>query len=519
MAKRVLIVGAGPGGLAASMLLAKAGLDVTMLERLPRVGGRTSTIESHGFRFDVGPTFFLYPQILAEIFAATGHDLYREVELVRLDPQYRLVFGSGGELLATPDTARMQAAIAELSPQDAHALPRFLDDNRTKLERFKPCLESPFLGWRDILTPQLLRLLPLLRPWRSLDRELKAYFADPRIRLAFSFQSKYLGMSPFQCPSLFSILSFLEYAYGVFHPIGGCGAITESMARIATSLGVDIRLNEPVEQLLFEGRRIVGAQTDAGVYRADATILNADFAQAMTHLVPNHLRRRWRDRKLERKRYSCSTMMLYLGLDGCDSDIPHHTIYLSKDYVNNLADIETRHVLSDDPSFYVQNASVADATLAPAGMSTLYVLIPVTHQHPNVNWQQEAQRYRSLVLRQLSKIGLSDVERRIRFEHMMTPADWEYSYALYRGSTFSLAHNLRQMLHLRPRNRFEDLDATYLVGGGTHPGSGLPVIFESARITSRLLLTDLGLPSQWIDDAGRDVQSFNPVEIFEDALA
>jgi phytoene desaturase len=170
MAKRVLIVGAGPGGLAASMLLANAGLDVTILERLPRVGGRTSIIESQGFRFDVGPTFFLYPQILAEIFAATGHDLYREVELVRLDPQYRLVFGSGGELLATPDTARMQAAIADFSPRDASALPRFLDDNRTKLERFKPCLESPFLGWRDILTPHLLQLLPLLRPWRSLDR-------------------------------------------------------------------------------------------------------------------------------------------------------------------------------------------------------------------------------------------------------------------------------------------------------------------------------------------------------------
>jgi phytoene desaturase len=187
--------------------------------------------------------------------------------------------------------------------------------------------------------------------------------------------------------------------------------------------------------------------------------------------------------------------------------------------VNNLADIETRHVLSDDPSFYVQNASVTDATLAPAGMSTLYMLIPVTHQHPNVDWQQEAPRYRSLALQQLNKIGISDVERRICFEHMMTPADWEQRYAIYRGATFSLAHNLRQMLHLRPRNRFEDLEATYLVGGGTHPGSGLPVIFESARITSRLLLADLGLPSQWIADAGRDVHPFNPVEMFADAMA
>ena len=155
-------------------------------------------------------------------------------------------------------------------------------------------------------------------------------------------------------------------------------------------------------------------------------------------------------------------------------------------------------MLSTDPSFYVQNACVTDPTLAPPGMSTLYVLVPVTHQHPQVDWQRERVPYRNLILRHLARIGLEDVERRIRFEHIVTPADWEARYALYRGATFSLAHNLRQMLHLRPRNRFEDLDAVYLVGGGTHPGSGLPVIFESARITARLLLEDAGLTVPWL---------------------
>jgi phytoene desaturase len=355
-------------------------------------------------------------------------------------------------------------------------------------------MESPFLGWRDILTPDLLRLLPLLRPWRSLDQELRTYFSDPRVRLAFAFQSKYLGMSPFQCPSLFSILSYLEYAYGVYHPIGGCGALTENMARVAEALGVEIILNQPVQSLVFSGQRVVGVQTPAGTHRADAVILNADFANAMTQLVPNAKRRRWTDAKIARKRFSCSTFMLYLGLEGEQRDVPHHTIYLSKDYATNLEDIEKRHVLSDDPSFYVQNACVTDPALAPPGMSTLYVLLPVTHQHPHVDWSQERQRFRNLALRQLSKIGLDNVEPRIRFEHVITPADWEATYAIYRGATFNLAHNLRQMLHWRPRNRFEDLESVYLVGGGTHPGSGLPVIFESARITSRLLLKDLGMP-------------------------
>jgi phytoene desaturase len=495
MSRRVVIVGAGPGGLAAAMLLARAGARVLVLERQPFVGGRTSALRCGGFTFDLGPTFFLYPRVLAEVFAAVGRDLHEEVELVRLDPQYRLVFGGGGQLDATPQMERMEEAIAELSPIDAMAFRRFLDDNRHKLARFRGCIERPFLSWRDVFSWPVLRLLPLLRPWRSLDSELGRYFRDPRIRLAFSFQSKYLGMSPFRCPSLFSILSFLEYEHGVWHPIGGCNAVTAAMARVAADLGVEIRTGEEVEEILFEGRRAVGVRTAQGVHRGDALVINADFAQAMTRLVPDHLRRRWSDRRLAGKRYSCSTFMLYLGLDGRCEELPHHTIYMARDYARNLQDIEMRHVLSEDPSFYVQNATVTDASLAPPGKSTLYVLLPVTHQHANVDWRREGPRYREVALRQLAKVGLHDVERHIEVEHCVTPADWEERYQIYRGATFSLTHNLGQLLHRRPRNRFEDLERVYLVGGGTHPGSGLPVIFESARITSRLLLQDLGLPS------------------------
>jgi phytoene desaturase len=492
MSKRVLIIGAGPGGLAAAMLLARSGLQVKVLERSSTVGGRTSSIGGKGFRFDLGPTFFLYPRVLAEIFQAVGRDLRTEVELVRLDPHYRLIFGSGGELLATPDLERMERAIAALSPADALSFRSFLADNRVKLANFKPCLESPFGGWHDVVRWPMLKLLPLLRPWLSLDQELARYFGDPRVRLAFSFQSKYLGMSPYKCPSLFTILSYLEYEYGVYHPIGGCGEVTQAIARIVTELGGEIRLDDPVEEVLFDRRRAVGVRTRAGYHKADAVIVNADFPHAMTRLIPDHIRRRWTDQKIARKRYSCSTFMMYLGIEGRFDHLDHHTIYMSRDYGRNLEDIEDRHVLSDDPSFYVQNACVTDPSLAPRGMSTLYVLVPVTHQHPNVEWARERERFRSLVLRQLRQVGIDDVERRIRFERVVTPADWEERHHIYRGATFSLTHNLGQMLHLRPRNRFEDLESVYLVGGGTHPGSGLPVIFESARITSRLLLEDLG---------------------------
>ena len=334
--KRVVIIGAGPGGLASAMLLAGAGYRVKVLERNDRVGGRTSTITGDGFRFDLGPTFSFIRECWSRFSQRSVETFVRRSKLVRLDPQYHLIFGAGGELRATPDIPRMEQAIAALSVRDASQLRRFLADNRVKMDRFRPVLESPFHGWRDVLTPQLLKLLPSLRPWLSLDGELRRYFEDPRIRLAMTFQSKYLGMSPFQCPSLFSILSFLEYEYGVFHPIGGCGAVTEKMAQIAQGMGVTISLADEVDEILCQGRRAVGVRSRSGVHRADALVINADFARAMTRLVPDHLRRRWHNRAIARKRFSCSTFMLYLGIEGRFDDLAHHTIYLANDYVQNL---------------------------------------------------------------------------------------------------------------------------------------------------------------------------------------
>jgi len=220
-------------------------------------------------------------------------------------------------------------------------------------------------------------------------------------------------------------------------------------------------------------------------------VVNADFGHAMTKLVPNRLRRRWTDETIAKKKFSCSTFMLYLGIEGRYDQLAHHNIYVAKDYRQNLDDIENRHVLTEDTSFYVENPCRTDDTMAPAGHSTLYVLVPVSHQHPNIDWSKERDRYRQMTLRQLAKIGLHDVERRIRFERVVTPVEWENNVGIYKGATFNLAHNLGQMLHFRPQNRFEEFERMYLVGGGTHPGSGLPVIFESAKISSRLLREDL----------------------------
>ncbi len=489
---RVVIVGAGPGGLAAAMLLARFDVDVTVVERQGHVGGRTASIRADGFTFDTGPTFFLYPEALREIFHVCGFDLDREVELMRLDPMYRVQFEDGAHIDATADAEHMEAQIAAIAPDDARNFRALMDDNRRKFVAFRPAFRRAFAGLGDLLSPDLRRALPLLAPWRSVDADLRRYFADPRIRMAFSFQSKYLGMSPYRCPSLFTILSFLEYEYGVFHPRGGCGAVMTAMADVAQRMGVRIQLGEPVEEVLVRGRRAVGVRTGRGTYEADAVVMGADFAQAMTTLVPNAIRRRWSDRRIARARYSCSTFMLYLGLKGELRDLSHHTIFLASDYVRNIAEIEAGRVLSENPSFYVQNASPTDGTLAPAGHSALYVLVPVPHRSEHIDWDDPAP-FRARALRQLERIGLHGLEDRIVVEKVTTPHDWEAEQNIYRGATFSLRHSLDQMMHRRPHNRFDDLDGMYLVGGGTHPGSGLPVIFQSARISADLVEQDLGL--------------------------
>ena len=221
-------------------------------------------------------------------------------------------------MLATPNLERMERAIAQLSPDDARGFHRFFCDNRNKLERFTPFLESPFESWRDLAKLDMLKLLPLLRPWSSLDSDLQPLLQrrthSSRLQLPVQVPG-HVAVSP--VPSLFSILSFLEYEHGVFHPVGGCGAVTQAMARIAQELGAKVLLNEPVEEMMFTGRKCTAVRTrQAHDLQADAVVVNADFAQAMQRLVPNSIRRRWTDKKIESKRFSCSTFMLYLGIEG-----------------------------------------------------------------------------------------------------------------------------------------------------------------------------------------------------------
>jgi phytoene desaturase len=498
--RSVAVVGAGPGGLASAMLLAAAGFRVTVYEAQDRVGGRTRRIELGDYRFDCGPTFFMMPYVLEEIFAATGRKLSDYAQLKRLDPMYRLLIGQpqGDPLVidTTQDIARMAKRLSEVHPNDGPAFERFIRDNRRKLEAMTPVLRNPIRGLSDLVNADGLRAGLALRPWQSLYDHLKGYFRHDGVRLAMSFQSKYLGMSPFECPELFSILPFIEYEYGIWHPIGGCNALVRAMADAVEEMGGEVRCGAPVERIAFEGRRACGVVVDGTEHRHDHVVVNADAAWALKNLVPDAMRpRALKDATLDSRRYSCSTFMMYLGMEGA-VDLPHHTIYTSRSYVENLKDIAERGTLSNDPSTYVCNPSRIDPTLAPAGHSALYVLVPTPNDKPGdctVDWHWAKGELRERTLCQLEQVfGLKDIRRRIRAERLVTPADWK-SERIANGATFNLAHNIGQMLHRRPHHRLQGFDNLWMVGGGTHPGSGLPVIFLSSEITTRLICAEEGI--------------------------
>ncbi|MFP4165335.1 MAG: phytoene desaturase family protein [Chitinispirillaceae bacterium] len=491
--KHVCIIGAGPGSLTAAMILSYRGYRVTLFEKESAPGGRNRALRLGPYTFDTGPTFLIMPFVLRQVFSLAGRKAEDYLDFIPVDPMYHLNFPDK-RMNATVDKNRMQQEIDRVFPGNENSLGKFDRRETERYNRMYPCLLKSYSDFSTFLSPTLLRAVPHLALTKSLYSVLRSYFKDEKLTITFTFQAKYLGMSPWECPGAFAIIPYLEHTFGVEHTKGGLNRISEAMARVTEENGARVEYGTPVERVAVDQKgEARGVHLENGEFvEADAVIVGADFGYAMEHLFEPGVIRKWAPDNLMKKRYSCSTFMLYLGVDKIYPDA-HHQIIFARDYRKNIEDVVRHKRLSDDFSFYVQNASITDSTLAPQGHSTVYVLVPVPNTKSSIEWNGETVRtLRDRTIRIIKeRTSMTDIDAHIVEEKITTPADWKDSYNLFIGSTFNLGHTLDQMLYFRPHNRFEEVGRCYLVGGGTHPGSGLPTIYESGRITANLVSKEM----------------------------
>jgi phytoene desaturase len=493
MTRTVGIVGAGPGGLATAMLLARQGFKVKVFEKSARVGGRTAEVNLGAYRFDLGPTFLMMKYVLDELFEAAGRKTGDYLDCRALDPMYRLHFGDK-TLLVRSNPADMRAEIERVFPGEGAGLDKFLAQEAVRFRKLYPCLQKEYGSVAALMSKTLVSALPHIALGRSLYDVLSLYFRAEELRLAFTFQSKYLGMSPWDCPGLFAMIPYTEHAHGIYHVIGGLCQIPLAFAKVAAEEGAEIHTGCGVKRVLLHDGNACGVELENGEkVPCDDVVINADFGHAMQTLFPGSDLGKYMPASLEKRKYSCSTVMLYLGLDKTYPDAEHHMIVFAEDYRKCLEDITKAKVVSEDLSLYVRNAVTLDPACAPPGHSALYVLAPVPNNTSGIDWNEFRGVYRERMLDLLERrTPYKDVRKHIREELVITPDDWEKQVSVFLGATFNMGHSWDQLLYLRPHNEFELFGNVYLVGGGTHPGSGLPTIFESARISSRLICEKYG---------------------------
>jgi len=484
--EKIGIIGAGPGGLSCAMLLAHKGFDVTVLEKASEVGGRSAPINLEAFKFDTGPTFLMMKYVLDELFDLCDRKSADYLQFKLLDPMYQLSFPDF-YIQMSNNKERMRNELNRVFPGNEEGLNKFYSREKKKYERIIKNLYKDYSSLASFLSLKLIAALPSFFLGGSIFDNLGNYFKEEKLRICFTFQSKYLGMSPWECPAAFTIIPFVEHEYGIYHVIGGLNQISKAMAQIVKEENGAVITDQKVKKIETSGNKVTGVQLQDGKKLAfDKVIVNADFGYSMSKLFQPGKIKKYSSAKLQKKKFSCSAFMLYLGVDK-KYVAPHHNIVFAEDYRKNISDIQEGR-LSEDSSFYVQNASVTDDTLAPNGKSTIYLLVPVPNNRSNIDWNEKAESFKETLLTNVEeRTPLKDLRDHIEIEKMITPKQWEQDYNVYIGSTFNLAHNLSQMLYFRPHNKFEELKNLYLVGGGTHPGSGLPTIYISGIVTAGLI--------------------------------
>ncbi len=488
--KKVVIIGAGVGGIATSVFLARNGYKVRVFEKNAFPGGRCSRIIRDGHRFDMGATIYLMPSIYKTVFNAMGinEDC---IEFLPLSTLYTVFFEDGNAIPFTNDIAFMQSNLERIEPGSYRRLQQYVTKGYMFFKlSMKKLINRNFYKITDFVTLGNILLLLRLKTYRRHSAYIKKFFSSEHLRMAFTFQNIYVGQDPLKAPALFSMIPASELAEGSAFPSGGMYKITETLITTAEKLGVEFCYNNPVIKIITnENKAEAIVLKDGQTIPADIIVANADLPFVYRNLLPESNIAL----KIDRLKYTCSAIVIHWGLNKEYPMLGHHNVFLSADYRRNLKKIFGEQTISENPSFYVHAPSRTDKTAAPIGEDTLTVIIPSGHLDENKqqNWEQLKLIARSAVIERLKKHGLTDIEEHIKFEMIYLPSNWHDIFNLSKGATFgSISHNIFQMGYFRPHNRHKKYRNLYFAGGGTHPGNGIPLVLLSAKLVSERILKE-----------------------------
>jgi phytoene desaturase len=489
---RVVVIGAGFGGLAAAIRLQAAGYQVTLVEARERPGGRAYQLQAEGYTFDMGPSLITAPHLLRDLWASAGRQLEDDLTLMPLSPFYRIQFANGEHFDYWGTREADEAEIARFNPRDVAGYRAFLARTEHLYQRaFLDLAGQPFLtlGSFARVVPELVSV----GAQQSVYGFASRYFQDPRLRMVFSFHPLFIGGNPFRASAIYSIVPYLERQGGVHYTIGGMYSLVQAMSRLFADLGGELRCGVPVTRILVRDGRATGVRlADERELAADVVVANSDVASTYLNLLPAEARRGVIGGRIERYRYSMSCFLLYLGVNRRYEQLRHHTIVMPDGYREHIHEVFDGTGLPRDLAVYLHAPSRTDAIMAPEGGESLYALAPVPNLAHGIDWTAEAPRFRDRLIRYLEdQVGLEGLEQSIVVERQFTPLDFAGELRSHLGAAFSIEPTLVQSAYLRPHNRAAEVGGLYFVGAGTHPGAGIPGVLLSAEITSRLVCQDV----------------------------
>ncbi|HZH35358.1 MAG TPA: phytoene desaturase family protein, partial [Pyrinomonadaceae bacterium] len=465
--KKVIVIGAGLGGLSAAIRLSAKGFTVTVLEKNENIGGKVNTFESNGYKFDTGASLLTMRHVLQELFESADRKLEDFLELVLLEPICRYFWSDGTVFNASRNLPKTLGEIEKLEPRDTAGFEKFIRDSRRKYEvAEKTFLAHSLNDLPTLLRPKYARDLAAISSLKTLDANVRSYFKSPKLQQLFNRFATYNGSSPYQTPATFALIPFVEFGLGAWYPRGGMYEIPKALGRLAEEVGVEIKTDCEVERILIEDRKATGVKLANGeILKSDFIIANSDAIETYRNLIEPVYRPSFTDKKLDKREPSCSGFVLLLGTRKQFPFLAHHNIFFSDDYRAEFDSLFRDLRPAENPTVYVCASSRTDATQAPPAHENLFVLVNAPYTSERTDWAKESKNYRDLIVKKLESSGLEGLENSIDFEQIITPEDFEKKYRANRGSIYGVSSNGMFSAFLRPPNQSKDVKNLFFEGG------------------------------------------------------